>query len=1550
MDLADSGSLDDSASTIDLNKRPSNNSGPKPKLEILDDFKIESELGHGGMGEVYLATERGLNRQVALKVLPAANRISSRQVQRFLLEAKAAAQLSHDHIVPIYHVGECGGVHYFTMRYIEGYDLAQIIRSGQRAMRELTEGSIDTQSPSDYKPKSKSGKSGESTAKDRADSTHGLIDFSTSSFVGSLRSTGSRSAHKLAVSVALIGQAVAEALQHAHEHGIVHRDIKPSNLMLDNSNKVWVTDFGLAQLQDAPGLTSTGEILGTLRYMSPEQASARPAFIDHRTDIYSLGVTLYELATLQKACRGESAQEILRSITFERPQPIRKINPKLPRDLETIIFKATERNPSDRYQSAAEMAADLRRFANSESLMARRPSRLKGIRNWIWDRPAVSAMALGMLLVFAGAMFAVAMANQGKYAVEKLRAEEAEAALTIGEGQRLQSQALLHSGDSAGLAVVEAIAGAKAAPSPAANLALMTAVDGNHELRTMVLDFVYPGRCVVSADGTHAVLCVNPLGSGKSKQQAIIIELKSGKQVGVLAGEQPVVSAAYIDSDRLLLTCSSYVASPAAEARQAAAEVIKVWDARSQKLIKSFPTNGVVHISSDNYSRVNQQLVLPTGDGSATIYNLDGFKQVMVLPKLHEQPIIDCKFSEDGSKIFTWSSDRMAIVWDSKTGKDLMKISFDCKDPLATKIYFNSNSQVVCISGDSGTRFIACTGESKDWHRNEQLAGIGKGNESVYLFGRNRKSVMAVNTSSNTIVSEFNFGEFIVDMTVLGDDRYLAAIHDELVAICDMHSGKIVARLQGHTDYIQSIAPVAKENELISLAWDGTLRHWHVQSDLERRMLPSTFETYSPTIVAQSKDGRKALTGTVRVDETCAIDLGKLSKTTSRFEGHVLIQLADGQVLTTTKEGVSQWELATQRKTAFVNLETSYPKAVDQAIEVPNSSVVALLSSAGEIYMWNRITNQLIRSTGESEHAFSMTLDHSHKNLLYASTSGELVSIALPDGQRKVLTVFRASPLHLDLHPTRNELIVACRSASPLVWNMDRSEVSSPIKVADKAGQAIFVSDDRVVVVATPDKVILCSAVDETLSDTLEVKQVRDLAWNPDRSQVAIAASSGVYFWDLSTNVKIQILETPCKLVRFAAGKLIVATDAYAPVDNSQATTSIPSQLIVWDCSSRKSETSIPVDQHITRVVSVNHPEEVLVSGYTFGVDCVDIDANRLIAKAMGHMQPLVQASFLDDDDAVLTVSRSGQILISSLSSGKRTVLGTHDYPIVHAAVSPDRKLLLTSDQVQGMRYWDLANKKLIKEIKTAGKQVSRIDFNAASTVAFAVLNKDSVKVIDLRTGTESDLPVEEGVRDVAISIDGQTLLVATGMEDLYPAHPVYTQLEQPQEASRIVRVVDLVNSKHRDLQLDGLPVHCVFLENGQKFAALSTLGTVDLVETVSLKKVAKIKTDRRIMQLLDAPPESAWLFTAAKKQVAAWSPVDGSLMLDIPLRIDEGEAALRFPRSAIRQTRGQYYLLYSQQRFIKQPVNPLEYAEKIAPRKLTNEERLKLLSSSTSH
>ena len=270
----------------------------EPGLGDLGDFRILREVGRGGMGVVYEAIQRSLNRRVALKVLPFAAAMDPTQLRRFQTEALAAAQLHHTHIVPVYSVGCERGVHYYAMQFIEGQTLAQVI--AERRRRAQGPGRGPRSAPvSGRRPAGTEGLPLESRFRRKSGPAEAGTPTPGPGQASGSATPSSRS-REFFRTVAALGIQAAEALDHAHKLGIVHRDIKPANLLLDVQGKLWITDFGLVRLQDDAGLTMTGDLLGTLRYMSPEQALAKRGYLDHRTDIYSLGATLYELLTLRR--------------------------------------------------------------------------------------------------------------------------------------------------------------------------------------------------------------------------------------------------------------------------------------------------------------------------------------------------------------------------------------------------------------------------------------------------------------------------------------------------------------------------------------------------------------------------------------------------------------------------------------------------------------------------------------------------------------------------------------------------------------------------------------------------------------------------------------------------------------------------------------------------------------------------------------------------------------------------------------------------------------------------------------------------------------------------------------------------------------------------------------------------------------------------------------------------------------------------------------------------------------------------------------------------
>ncbi len=314
-----------------------------PRKTVLDDFELIRLIGSGGMGVVYEAEQISLDRRrVAVKVLSLAASSDRRAVERFQNEARWAARLQHRNIVPVFAVGEAGGALYYAMQLILGHDLAHLIERWK----------ADASGPSARRMKT----------------------------------------------LANLALQAAEGLEHAHEMGLIHRDVKPGNLLLDERSNLWIVDFGLARLRNhQQDLTQTAGLHGTLRYMSPEQVSQGRLPLDRHTDIYSLGVTMYELMTLRPPFDDRDPSALLRRIEEEEPKAPRRICADIPEDLETITIKAMAKDAVDRYHSAEELAEDLRRFLNDEPILGRPPSLLERERRIRKKQRTVVEAAIDML-------------------------------------------------------------------------------------------------------------------------------------------------------------------------------------------------------------------------------------------------------------------------------------------------------------------------------------------------------------------------------------------------------------------------------------------------------------------------------------------------------------------------------------------------------------------------------------------------------------------------------------------------------------------------------------------------------------------------------------------------------------------------------------------------------------------------------------------------------------------------------------------------------------------------------------------------------------------------------------------------------------------------------------------------------------------------------------------------------------------------------------------------------------------------------------------------
>lgn len=365
-------------------------------LSLIGDFEIQEELGRGGMGVVYRARQLSLNRIVALKVLSAAGLQDERAIERFKKEAQAAARLHHTNIVPIYAQGCEQGYFYYAMELVEGRSLDRAIRDDDPFLRKS-----HTIFP---------GRSAASAIVQAAGHAEAGISQTR-------RTSSPRDFKRIARMIA----EVADALQHAHDQGIVHRDIKPQNLMLGADDRLHITDFGLARILDEQGLTLSAEMVGTPAYMAPEQIRGGRT-VDARADIYSLGVTLYELLTKTRPFSADNYEGLMDQVLRKEPRPPRRFAPAVPPDLETICLRAMEKEPARRFSSAADMGRDLRRYAEDFPIASRRVGPLGRMARWVRrNRALASALAAAVLVAVLAPLVLVlfhALANRRIEAAE----------------------------------------------------------------------------------------------------------------------------------------------------------------------------------------------------------------------------------------------------------------------------------------------------------------------------------------------------------------------------------------------------------------------------------------------------------------------------------------------------------------------------------------------------------------------------------------------------------------------------------------------------------------------------------------------------------------------------------------------------------------------------------------------------------------------------------------------------------------------------------------------------------------------------------------------------------------------------------------------------------------------------------------------------------------------------------------------------------------------------------------------------------------------------
>ena len=1087
----------------------------------ISGYRIVRELGRGGMGVVYEAEQESLNRRVALKVLAGHGQGDANAMARFESEARAAARMHHTNIVPVFEVGRDNGYMFYAMQLIHGQGLDKVIdevrqlrqpRSGLEKSRSVEEqsrscsdqpeeiatllvnGSFEQDKLSgDFADGPLAGAQGvEHASRQVAGSPRSSRDTQTleagSTATGIMPGqsgnhssiSGRSNYHK---SVAEIGQQIARALGYAHGRGVIHRDIKPSNLMLDATGTVWVTDFGLAKTSDE-SMTHTGDILGTLRYMSPERFQGE---CDARADIYSLGLTLYELLVLQPAFFAKDRLQLIELVTKSVPPNPRSLDPKIPRDLETIILKSIDPIARHRYQTANDLADELGRFLAGEPILARAIGPVERAFRWCRRNPWIAALsATAVMLLLTGTIVSTGLAiKSGKNAklaedrAEGLALKEQETQSLLKqvetENQRAESE-LQHSQRLLNLNRIQSAAREWRSSHAATAWRHLNAYQGdqfdwehrylfnlfrrNHTMLSGHQDDV--NAIDISADGTRLISAVGGRWN-QSRVNEVRIHDRTTEATALVLNDYPAVVtdvAFHPDGSQFVTSCVD--------------GSVRIRDAITGEVRRLLPgTKGPMNSASYNHDGSR----IAGGGYGDDVYVWDAVSGEVVFQLVgHQNQVSEIAFSPDSSLIVTASWDDTLKLWDANTGNLLRTFS-------------GHRGAVYCAAFDpTGSRIVSGCWDSEVivWEvaSGKQLASMQSRTLAVYG--------VAFSPDGNLVAS---------------------GSYDQKVRIWDTATGKQLRSLEGHTGTVYDVAFSADGSQIFSAAGDRTVRTWDSRDQDETSTL--YIDRHLTFKLAFSPDSQRLLS----VSDRPRIRDPDTGEPILTLEGEETIGTAawshDGQkVAGAGHDGkVVVWEAATGRKLLSVHVSaTPLPSLAisrdGQRIAVGNDDGVVHIINAetgerivqfnlesgevkgvafspdgrrvyaggshGAVREWDSSSGELRRTYRTAEAVYAMTLSDDGTQLAVAGPTPEITIWDTQTGEEVAeLVGHNIQVFALSISPNGHRLVAAGSDQTIEVWDLIGKESTLTLEGHRDAVTAVaFSADGAALVSASRDGVI----------------------------------------------------------------------------------------------------------------------------------------------------------------------------------------------------------------------------------------------------------------------------------------------------------------------------------------------------------------------------------------------------------------------------------------------------------------------------------------------
>jgi WD40 repeat protein/serine/threonine protein kinase len=1157
--------------------RPGAASDAALSLRQLGDYQILREVGRGGMGVVYEARQLSLGRHVAIKVLPPHALLDPRQLGRFRREARSAAKLHHTNIVPVFGVGEQGGLHYYVMQFIPGLGL-DVVLDELRHMRQprgkqpLTRGdgpsrptSVTRDVPAAdvarallTRPYRQAEPAGAPAAAPPEPAAGG--DFVVSGPVRATdpsapihlpgqteASTLSESGQQYWQGVARVGVQVADALAHAAAQGVLHRDIKPSNLLLDDTGNVWVTDFGLAKAPSDDDLTQTGDIVGTLRYMAPERFSGRG---DVRSDIYSLGLTLYEMLVLRPAFDETDRNQLVKQVLHDEPPRPRKVNPAVPRDLETVVLKAIARDPAHRYQTPAAMAEDLKRFLEDRPVRARRASLPERFWRWCRRNPGIAGLTL---VVFVLSVTVAVGSSLAAWHIAAARDNEERERRRAEENARRSHQGLVHLQITKGLQLMDAgdLSGALAWFTRALELDAGEPAEAMHRIRlTAVMRqcprlaqmwfHAGPTTCVeFSPDGRRLVT------TGHDRL-ARVWDLASGAAVTPPLRHRDMVPYGTFSPDgSRVLTCSLDGSA-------------RVWDADTGDALATFQhAGGVWHAA---FSRDGRFVVTASADRTARVWDAASGRPVTP-PLCHEGTVWEVAFSPDGRWVVTGSEDKTARVWDAASGRPILPI-LRHKAELECVEVSPDGRRILTVSGDKAYLWDAATGQpafpARPLGSNSRRCTFTPDGEQVVLTGGETVQIWDL-AKGLLLPVRMQHPVPIWHVAVSPDGRRVATVGGNAARLWDMHTGQPLSPLLKHNG-LANHAAFSPDGRFLATTGGNTANVWDTAT--VQPAVTTLKECREVATAVFSADARYLAgsglnSGRLGIWDTAS---GEALPPPEKYQGAYVYASfsADGRLLVTTHTDrtTAVWELATGK---LLGLLPAQEARVRSAVLSSDNRLIVTACEDKTARVWDVATGQPQGSIlHHPEYVSRLAFHPDNRHVLTTSVDWTAQVWDWTSGERIGRPVKHGGPLWCaTFSPDGSRMLTGSHDRTARVWSAATGEpLTPPLQHRAQVFAVAFSPDGRYVATGTSDATARVWEAATGLPLTLPLKhttEVRGVVFSPDGRLVLSATADGkVWRWDLGLTPDNRPTEDLQRLAQLLDGHYLDAAGGFVPVETAK--------------------------------------------------------------------------------------------------------------------------------------------------------------------------------------------------------------------------------------------------------------------------------------------------------------------------------------------------------------------------------------------------------------